>query len=557
MSVGHLISTKQYECALKELDILAPSVQLDIDKKVCNVSYVYYLMGQYVIARDIILDNLATHDNSLIWPRLYYRLAKAYEGLQNYEEMRDAYAKMFENLSESDKDKRLGHMQDYYNQDVNFMRQWVINSGGQIRNVAIQYYDVDYRGMTVAESIKKQEPIIQVPWSCIISLEECKKTNPYVLKLIEAGTKIHSPHSYLAMELIYLQNQKNCNKQPYLRCIPKFFDNIPINFTIDELSKLEGSYAIVKIMQKLLLLKTEYDIVNEVLSRNGGDSFSFSAFVWARTAVITRVYAIKRNGESDTVLVPFADMANHETPPNTKWQYNDKNEMFVVEAEQFLGRGDVLYETYGYKCNYRYFVNYGFTVANNKHEEAALMCNYLLKGIVENFIADVFKKNKAATIRDIFETELYPAMNTQIMKLFLSEPSIYQVSYTYNDNAQKMFNELRGQKEITRESEFALHQIIYAVASQTLAGFATSREDDEVLLREYDYDFNTRNAIIMRISEKSVLEFWIALTSGLIALFEMPKLNKKAFKQFNKKMSKWVGFKTFEPYIGQLEKIEF
>jgi histone-lysine N-methyltransferase SETD3 len=551
VDIQKLISNKNYNDALNLLNTFTSNDILENDKNICNKSLIYYLLNKYDMARDIILKRL--DDNKNIYPRLYYRLAKAYEGLQEYELMCSAYENMINLLPESEQIKTLTHMQDYYNKDINYMRQWIITSGGVINNVNIEYYDVDYRGMKISSPVKPTEPIIQIPWSCIISLNDSIKHNPYNKKIVEAGLKLNSNHSYIALELLYIKQNPENPKNNYVRCLPKYFDNVPINFTIEELLKLEGSYSLVKILQKLFILQLEYQQINNILD----NAFSFTDFVWARTAVITRVYAVKKNGEADTVLVPFADMANHETPPNTKWDFNDKLQMFIVESEKYLKYGDILYETYGYKCNYRYFVNYGFTVPNNKDEEVSIIFNFLYNEQIKNYINSILEyPNKNITIRELFIEKIYNTTSKETIHFLLTEPMVYQIGYTYNDVIKKMFKDFRNNKDMSIETELIIHQIIFRLASEMLSNFITTKEEDETLLKQYDYNFNLRNTLIMRISEKSVLDFWITLSSHIIEILQSPKLDSKSFKKLNKKMGKYLGFKTFGPYIAELIKLK-
>jgi histone-lysine N-methyltransferase SETD3 len=253
-------------------------------------------------------------------------------------------------------------------------------------------------------------------------------------------------------------------------------------------------------------------------------------------------------------MAPFADMANHEIPPNTKWGYNEKTNMFIVEAEKYLQRGDILYETYGEKSNYRYFVNYGFTVNNNKSEEAALAMNMqsfmvyklLAKSILEH-------EDKTRSIRDLFEKELIKGIDSKLMELIITEYGTYVVGYTYNDVAKKLFREMRGGSEqpTTREQEIAIHEQIIRVIDLTLNGFVTTVEQDEALLREYDYNFNLRNTIVIRKEEKKVLNFWRSFCTSCIASL---RSNENApFKRLIKKMAKTEKSGSFIVYLRELE----
>ena len=559
-NISNLLIKKKYEEVLILYDSYQPICAVDIDKKACNLSYVNYLIKNYEAAKDIVLYVIGTRSQN-IWPRLYYRLAKAYEGLQNYELMCEAYNEMYKLLPEEERTvstKSSQHIQDYYNKDVLYMQQWLTINGGFIHNLQIEYYDVDYRGMKITTNIKPCEHIMEVPWKCIISLEESMDRNPYARRIIEAGVKLNSIHSYLAMELIYMRTNNDKHFLPYMRCLPKYFDNVPINFTICELEKLEGSYAIIKIIQKLLLLKIEYNAIISVFKE--GDPFTFADFVWARTVVITRVYAIKRNGRQDTVLVPFADMANHEIPPNTKWWFNTDSETFTVEAAKHLHSGDVIYETYGNKCNYRYFANYGFTVNNNNHEEVAIVFNYTINELIVKYMGVIMNyKDKDVLIRDIFEEVIDTVSGGEKVKIFidqiLTEKLVFQVGYEFNETAAKMFSVLRGEKKIERSLELEIHKTILITVGHQLASFMTTRDDDELLLKQYEYNFNMHNTIVMRKEEKKVLYFWQELSSAIIGALESTETTKVAFKKMNKKLSKWPAIKTFAIYFRQLESV--
>jgi histone-lysine N-methyltransferase SETD3 len=545
LQLQNLINNKEFDKALNLL-------QSDIQNKnnISNQSYVYYLMGSYDKARDIIINFLNENkDNN--WSRLYYRLAKSYECTLDFDKMNEAYEKMYELLTDEEKDKSTKYMQDYYNRSVNYMRQWIISKGGNIENLQIQYYDTDYRGMVVSENLKPKKNIMGIPWECIISLEDAKKNNYYVKEILKANKRINSPHTYLALELLYYK-KNNGNFMPYINCLPKYFNNVPINFTIDELQKLEGSFSLVKIIQKILLLKIEYNQIEEII----GADVSFSDFVWARTAVITRVYAIKKNNMSDSVLVPFADMANHETPPNTKWEFNDKLQLFTVETEQFISKGEPIYETYGYKCNYRYFVNYGFTVNNNKYEEATLIINPLYKFLFKQYITEILEyEDKSITIKD-YINNYYDKINETLLDFIISEKMAYQVGYIYNDIAKKLFTFLRNNEEITKYSEIKIHKILLDIIDNTLKDFITTKDEDETLLKKFEYNFNNRNSIIARKEEKKILIYWKTLCSAFLELLEKTSMDSKSYKNLNKKMNKWSEFHTFTPYINELKKIK-
>ena len=514
------------------------------------------------------------------WYRGYHRLAKVYEFELDYENMCSQYEQMMQcyrntvyknyivqnNLlvnSNQDNmalsDMTLTYIQDYYNRDVNYLHQWIIQNGGFINKINIKYYDIDYRGTTVSSSVKKGETLISVPFKCIISLSDCKKENPYNIRLIQNNINIEAIHSYLALELLKIREDKSF-KYPYIRCLPKYYNNVPINFTAEEIMELQGSYAVVKIMQKIYMLQREYSIIKNALPDL---PYSFDDFIWARTAIITRVYAAIRNGEQDTFAVPFADMANHTIPPNTKWFYDEKYELFKVSAENMLSKGDVLYETYGYKSNYRYFVNYGFTVDNNKSEEILICFNLQINVLLKQYIKAVLNQQLELNNTDntnntdnsqkpplssiLFKNLLNDKFNNLIHATIIDKAQ-FSVGYIYNKNVNDMFQYLRdlcldkydktqGQPDLLKVEVEMLNVLKYFIENM-LESFITTIEDDQLLLNKntLSLTFNMRNCIVMRKEEKKVLKFYLQLIHDALDVINIPAQNlKKKITKLRKK----------------------
>lgn len=541
-----LINNKEYD---KALDICQQRVCIsneDIAKKLSNESNIYYLKKEYDLA-----IKTAEEASSYLpeWYKPYYRLAKSYEAIGDYDQMNNYYNKMFLLLKSEEKEKTLLHMQDYYNKDINFLRHWITRSGGYISDeIIVQYYDVDYRGAIVNKKIKKNVPLIKIPFKCGISLEDSKLTNPYNIILLKSGYNYNS-HTYLAIELLRIKNSKD-ERSIYVRCFPKYFDNVPINFKIIELQQLKGSYAIAKIFQKLYSLNLEY---NNILESIPNFPYTFKEFCWARTAIITRIYAIERNGVTDNVSMPFADMANHQTPPNTSWGFNNDSQEFIVSTDQDIYPNTEIYETYGYKSNYRYFVNYGFTVKNNDHELAAIQFNPLIKLLFDNYIDNLLNNESPfECIADIFQKKYIDIKNI-LEKLFNNV--VFEVGYVYNDDVIKMLDHLRNSKEITeKQKEIEIHNNIINTINQTLSTFVEVKPFSSEFIDIQLSEFNQYNIQIMKENEKKVLLFWIDFSTACIELLN--NNDPKKIKKYNKKMNKYSKYiSTFNKYVAQLLKL--
>ena len=92
--------------------------------------------------------------------------------------------------------------------------------------------------------------------------------------------------------------------------------------------------------------------------------------------VSSRIFGMNIEGVKTDGFVPMADMLNHKRPKQTTWTYTDEKEGFVIEAIGDIPRNDEIFDSYGKKCNSRFFLNYGFIVRNNDANEVPLSIYY-------------------------------------------------------------------------------------------------------------------------------------------------------------------------------------
>lgn len=63
-------------------------------------------------------------------------------------------------------------------------------------------------------------------------------------------------------------------------------------------------------------------------------------------------------------------MFNTRTPKNSLWYYEDSRNGFVMEAVTDVKKGEQLFDSYGKKCNYRFFLNYAFINLDDNGDNA-------------------------------------------------------------------------------------------------------------------------------------------------------------------------------------------
>lgn len=122
-----------------------------------------------------------------------------------------------------------------------------------------------------------------------------------------------------------------------------------------------------QVEEKILDIKKDYQAISNISEEFS--KFSFKEFCEMRMAVSSRIFGIKVNGIKTDCFCPLADMLNHRRPRQTQWFYSDELQAFVIQAIEDINVDDEIFDSYGKKCNSRFFLNYGFIVDKNDANE--------------------------------------------------------------------------------------------------------------------------------------------------------------------------------------------
>ena len=152
--------------------------------------------------------------------------------------------------------------------------------------------------------------------------------------------------------------------------MPKSLRDFPIFFTEEEKSLLIGSPFLKQISDKIADIQTDYDLICKEVP----DFKQFPLLEYSEVRMLTasRIFGISVNGVVTDGYVPYADMLNHKRPRHSTWYYSDERGGFVIEASDDIERGETVYDSYGKKCNSRFFLNYGYINPENDADEVPI-----------------------------------------------------------------------------------------------------------------------------------------------------------------------------------------
>ena len=229
--------------------------------------------------------------------------------------------------------------------------------------------------------------------------------------------------------------------------------------------------------------------------------------MWARLAVITRIFGFDINGEKHDGLVAMADMLNHKRPHETSWNFDDSKNSFVITTTKRLLKGAQIFDSYGRKCNSRFFVNYGFALEKNEDNQAALHFTLLPESV------DPLRSIKATLVGARPRRFQIPFDHREEVT---TECMAY-LRVVHCDQKELDIIRSRGPSDfkqvapINVRNEASMLQHLAARAKLVLNEFPTTLEEDIKLLKDTSLTMNIRNCIVMRKGEKEVLHAYLDL----------------------------------------------
>lgn len=442
--------------------------------------------------------------------------------------------------------------------------EWLLRRGARFPKCQLKNIAPGCRATFARQPIHEDEEIMFIPRDYIIT-SNLSMSSDICTEIKHSGVEIRSKHTYLASFLLQERDRKRESKWfPYIDILPKTFSNIPLFFDRDQLEGLKGSLALQKIQDRHDSLRAEYQNLRRHVA--SFSKWSYEDFVWARLVVITRIFGLLINNQKTDGLVPMADMINHRRPRETRWTFNEVKQGFVISAMQDFRIGDQIYDSYGRKCNSRFFVNYGFALENNPDNECSLKIALPSDARRNTYTIEYTDFQVPKMVDDKKSRAMFSMLRWSI----LQEQNKNQFLPTYHnipkppkfDSRRNQSKKTKGQyvPPISVSNELAVLRLISKAAEETLSRFPNSLEHDKQLLSDhitYPPYSNQRNVIIMRSGEKEVLHTWLEVTqAGTAALVERGSSQEhisghqnKEVQNYYKSTSVLLGSDSFEPTL--------
>jgi len=368
---------------------------------------------------------------------------------------------------------------------------WLNNNGAEGAALYFKEYTNTMRGVYSSENISSGTNIMKIPINMIIHNELAEKKSVTVKKLMQNNVNFISPaHVYISIYIIETLDDPTHFFYPYYQILPENLNNVPLFWSDYELDELEGSNFLKLINNKIIKLKKEYNkIIDSVPYFK--NLANFAKYKYIRLLVASRNFTLKINHRVLNGLVPWADMLNHEYPPQTTWGF--KEGFFYIDSIKDINANVEIMDSYGLKTNAKYLLHYGFTVedsANRSNDNVSVVIKSQ-----EKILTTPFNNYALQNLLDIFRKKNY---NTG---------EIYKNLETEKKNLYK----------IAKELMFILDK------------YKTTYKNDKILLNSGTIDkfSNKYNILVIISTEKNIIQEYIAGIFKILEYIDMKPGERK------------------------------
>jgi histone-lysine N-methyltransferase SETD3 len=236
-------------------------------------------------------------------------------------------------------------------------------------------------------------------------------------------------------------------------------------------------------------------------------------------------------GRKTDGLVPLADLLNHRRPRETKWAFEDAVNGFVITSLRALEGGQQVHDSYGRKCNSRFFVNYGFALDDNPDNEVSFTFSvpasdpfYAFRmRLLGGQASREFSLNALFSHKDVQTREAFSFLRFLVARG--SEVSVLATSKTFT---------VSDIAPISTQNELRVLEYLRAFAQHALSEFDASLEQDTFILQNESLSEKQRNCIRMRRGEKLVYSKFIKLAEVSTRLLQVnwKELKKIVMSEF-------------------------
>jgi histone-lysine N-methyltransferase SETD3 len=376
------------------------------------------------------------------------------------------------------------------------LERWIEESGGHLGSLEIRSQPDGERAVHASRAIQAGELLLEVPACCMVT--------PDAVGKYRLGRRVAEgwPGGKLGQigHAVFLLEQRLTGDRwwsPFIASLPNQWHHLPLFYRDQDMRLLDGSAIPLAIARRKVELGDEFVRLVGLAPELG--SFSVEDYFCARAASTTRAFADRRGGHPKQTLVPMADMLNHSLCCESAWLFDGERNVFCLHGKRAVKGGEPVHTDYGSRSNTHFLQNYGFTLAGNPHDEAAIWVAPPQWGPETDRRSREFGELESGRRR--FQLPRRGPKGTAVI-------SFFRLAFARGDELQRAMQSGTGEIPVLSErNESAVMEALGEACRNALRRYPSSVEEDDGLLMA-GVTGNARNCIVARRGEKAVLRAW-------------------------------------------------
>ncbi|KAG2297886.1 hypothetical protein Bca52824_034358 [Brassica carinata] len=341
-------------------------------------------------------------------------------------------------------------------------------------------------GLVARRDIGRNEVVLEVPKRLWISPETAAASK---IGALCGGLK---PWVSVALFLIREKYDEGSSWRVYLDVLPESTDST-IFWSEEELAELKGTQLLSNTLGAKEYLENEFlKLEQEILLPNKEmfpSRVTLDDFIWAFGILRSRAFSRLRG--QDLVLIPLADLINHDPAIKQKTMHMRSKELVYIQYDVN-------------KSNAELALDYGFVESNPNRNSYTLTIEIPESDPFFGDKLDIAESNGMGETGyfDIVEGQSLPVGMLQYIRLVaLGGSDAFLLESIFR-------NTIWGHLElpVSRSNEELICRVVRDACKSALSGFTTTIEEDEKLMKEGKLDPRMELAVKVRIGEKKVLQ---------------------------------------------------
>eukprot|EP00656_Telonema_subtile_P003330 TRINITY_DN11523_c0_g1_i6.p1 TRINITY_DN11523_c0_g1~~TRINITY_DN11523_c0_g1_i6.p1 ORF type:complete len:272 (+),score=117.49 TRINITY_DN11523_c0_g1_i6:85-900(+) len=258
-----------------------------------------------------------------------------------------------------------------------------------------------------------------------------------------------------------------------------------------------------------MCIRDRYTQVMQVLRTNHSelfpeDVYTYDQYKWATSIVASRSIVVNAGNVTVPVIVPFADLAEHNHLMNTSFNFDEQNN-FKVVTHTAINESQPVQLSIGGRSNSQLLLSHGLTIDNNDYDQVQLNVK-----VSED---DPFESVKKTMLKNqgIDDSTTFVVTKLGISKGLMAAMRIQALRPNEFDKYTRAYKGL----PVTLRNELEVYRTLVVACQQLLKRYKTTYQEDLELLKDESLTSNVRNAVVLRKGEKEALLMTIDLVARM------------------------------------------